>query len=72
MIGLFEKNAPKKTVYGRGKKLSKSKKQNKIINHFILKKKKKEIKDKIIRGIWTLYETEKEQKERKISEKENS
>ena len=58
-------------MYGRGKKLSKSKRQNKIINHFILKKKKKEIKDKIIRGIWTLYETEKKQKERKILEKEN-
>ena len=51
-------------MYGKEKKLSKPKAQNKIKNIrnlFILKKKKK-IKDRIIRDIWTLFETENEKK----------
>ena len=56
-------------LYERGKKLSKPKAQNKIRNPFILKKKKKEIKDRIIRDVWTLFETEKQKKERKELEK---
>ena len=57
------------TVYGRGKKLSKPKSQN-IRNPSILKKqKKKEVKDRIIRNIWTPFETEEEKKERKKLEK---
>ena len=40
-IRSIKTNTPKKAVYGRGKKLSKPKIQNKIRNPFILKKKKK-------------------------------
>ena len=59
-------------MYGRGKKLSKPKRQNKIRNPFILKKKKK-IKDRIIRDIWTLFEIEEEKKERsKVEKKETN
>ena len=43
------------------KKLSKPKIQN-IRNPFILKNKQTEIKDRIIREIWTLFETEEEKK----------
>ena len=74
VISLFKTNTPKQTVYGRGKKLSKPKTQNKINsirNPFILKKKTKEIKNVIIRDIWTLFETEKRKKERKKLEKNN-
>ena len=55
VISLFKTNTPKQTVHERGKKLSKPKTQNKTRNPFILKKKKK-IKDRIIRDIWTLFE----------------
>ena len=47
VISLSKTNTPKQTVYGREKKLSKPKTQNKINsirNPFILKKKKKERK----------------------------
>ena len=74
VISLFKTNTPKQTVYGRGKKLSKPKTQNKINsirNPFILKKKTKEIKNVIIRDIWTLFETEKRKKERQKLEKNN-
>ena len=62
IVSLFKTNTPKQTAYGRGKRLSKRKAQNKIINirnPFILKNKKKN-KDRIIRDTWTLYETEEE------------
>ena len=49
-------------MYGRAKKLSKAKTQSKIRNPFILEKKKKEIKDRLIGDIWTSFETEKEKK----------
>ena len=61
-------------MYGRGKKLSKPKTQNKISNirnPFILKKEKKEIKNRIIRDVWILFETKKEKKERRYKEKRN-
>ena len=53
-------------MYGRGKKLSKPKPQKQseeniiksIRNLFILKKEEKEIKDRIIRDITTLFEQE--------------
>ena len=51
-MSLFKAKTPKQTVYGTGKKLSKPKAQ-KTRNPFILKK---EIKDRIIRDIWTLFE----------------
>ena len=41
IVSLFKTNAPKQTVYGRGQKISNPKTQN-----IILKKKKKEIKDR--------------------------
>ena len=63
IVNLFKTNTPKQTVYGRGKKLSKPKTQN-IRNYFILKKKKK-IKDRMIRDICTLFETEEEKKRKK-------
>ena len=44
----------------RRKKLTKSEKQSKIRNSFILNKKNKEIKERIIRDIWMFYKTEKE------------
>ena len=58
----YSKPEPVKIVYRRGKKLRKLKTQN-IRNPFTLKK--KEIKDRIIRDIWTLYETEEGKKEEK-------
>ena len=45
-------------MYGRGKKLSKPKTQNINKNPF----KKKEIKDRINRDIWRLFEREKKKK----------
>ena len=51
-------------MYGKGKRLRKPKTQN-IRNPFLLKMKKKQIKDTITRDIWTLFETEKIEKERK-------
>ena len=47
IVSLFKTDTLKQTVYGKEKKLSKSKTQN-IRNLFILKKKKKEFKDIII------------------------
>ena len=44
IVSFFKTNTPKQTGYGRGKRLSKRKVQNKIINirnPFILKNKKK-------------------------------
>ena len=55
---------------GLGKKLRKPKIQN-IINPFILKK-NKEIKDRKIKDIWKLFETEKEKQERKKLEKQRT
>ena len=68
IVSLFKTNTPKQVVYGRGKNLSKPKTQN-IRNSFTLKKKEKEIKGRMIRDIWTLFETEEEKKERKKLEK---
>ena len=41
VISLFKTNTPKQKVYGRGKKLSKPKTQNRIKNLFYIKKEKK-------------------------------
>ena len=61
IVSLFKTNTPQQTVYGRGKKLRKPKTQN-IRKPFILENNKKN-KDRIIRDIQTLFETE-EKKER--------
>ena len=68
IVSLFKTNTPKQTVYGSGKKLSKpkttTKKQseeniiNSITSLFIQNKENKEIKDRIIRDIRTLFEQE--------------
>ena len=57
VISFCPTNTLKQTVHERGKKFIKPKTQNKVRNPFILKKKKKEIKDRLIRDIWTLFET---------------
>ena len=73
VIGLFKTNSSKKTLYERGKKLSKPKIQNKIRNPFILIKKKYRIKDRITRDIWALFEQqEEEETERNKLEKESN
>ena len=46
----FKRNTPKQTVYGRGKKLSKPRKQN-IKKPFISEVNKQKNKDRIIRDI---------------------
>ena len=59
-------------MYERENKLIKLKTEN-ITNSFISKKKKKkETKDRIIRDIWTFFETEKEKKERNKLEKKRT
>ena len=55
-------------MYGRGKKLSKIRKQN-IKKPFISEEKKEKVKDRIIRDIWKLFETKEEKEERTKSEK---
>ena len=63
IVSLFNTNTPKQTVYGRGNKLSKPKRQNQseenkinsIRNPFILKR-------NIDRNFWTLFEIEEENK----------
>ena len=66
VITLFMINAPKQTVYGRGKKLSKPKSKNNLkkTKLIALEKRKKEtidriIKDRTIRDIRTLLEQQK-------------
>ena len=68
IASLFKTNTPKETLYGRGKKLSRPKKQN-IKKRFISEEKKEKINRRIIRDIWKLFETQKEKEERKESEK---
>ena len=48
IVTLFKTNTSKQPVYGRQKKLSKPKTQN-IRNPFILKKKKQEINERLIK-----------------------
>ena len=51
-------------IYGRGQKLSKPRKKN-IKRPFISEENKEQIKERIIRDIWKLFETKGEKKERK-------
>ena len=66
-ISLFKTNTPEQNVYGRGQKLSKPRKQN-IKRPFISEENKEQIKERIIRDIWKLFETKGEKKERKKPE----
>ena len=50
-------------MYERENKLSRPKIQN--IRNLLILKRKKEIKDKIVKDIWILSETEEEKKERR-------
>ena len=70
-MSLYKKNTPKQAVYMRGKKLSKTKKQN-IKNTFISGENKEKIKDRVIKDIWKVFEIEEETEERNESEKENT
>ena len=70
---VFLRQIHEHTVYEREKKLIKPNTQNKINsirNPFILKKKKKEIKYRIIRDIWTLFLTKREEIKKEIRKKE--
>ena len=60
---LFKTNTPKWTANGRGKKLSKLKK-NKTKQIFLYQKRTKKNRDKITEGIWILFATEEKEKER--------
>ena len=66
-ISLFKTNTPKQTVYGKGQKISKPRKQS-IEKPFISEKNKEKIKDRIIRDVWKLFEREEEKEERKKQE----
>ena len=68
IVSLFKTNTPKQILCGRGKKLSKPKKQN-IKKPFISEQNKEKIKDRIFRDIWTLLETEKEKERKKMEKK---
>ena len=63
-IILFKTNTPKETVYGRGQKLSKPRKQN-IKKPFVIEQNK----GRIVRNILKLFETDQEEEQRKESEK---
>ena len=70
---VFLRQTHEHTVYEREKKLIKPNTQNKINsirNPFTLKKKKKEIKYRIIRDIWTLFLTKREEIKKEIRKKE--
>ena len=72
-LQVFLRQTHEHTVYEREKKLIKPNTQNKINsirNPFILKKKKKEIKYRIIRDIWTLFLTKREEIKKEIRKKE--
>ena len=64
IVSLFKRSTPKQTVYGRGKKLSKPRKQN-TKKPFIAEDDKEKINGRIIRDIWKLFETKEEKEERK-------
>ena len=60
IISLFKTGTPKGTVYGRGKKISKPRKQN-MKKLFISEENREKSKDRIIRDIRTFLEQEKEE-----------
>ena len=70
-MSLYQTDTPKQTVYGRGQKLSKLRKQN-IKKPFISEENKEKIKDRIIRDIWKLFATKEEKEEKRIREMEKT
>ena len=67
-ISLFKTNTSKQTVYGRGQELRKPRKPN-IKKAFTSEKNKEKVKDRIIRDILKLFETEEEEKKEKNQKK---
>ena len=67
-VRLFKTNTSKQTVYGRGQKLRKPRKPN-IKKAFTSEKNKEKVKDRIIRDILKLFETEEEEKKEKNQKK---
>ena len=65
IVNLFKTNTPKKTVYGRGKKLSKPKKQI-ITKPFISEVNKEKIKDRIFKDIRTLFGNRRKKRRKKL------
>ena len=63
-IIVFKTNTPKQTVIGRGEKLSKLRKE-KIKKPFVREGNKEKIKDRTIRDIWKLFESDEKTEERK-------
>ena len=61
-VSISKTKPSKKTVYGRGKKLRKTKKKQK--KSFYTRREQKQIKDRVIGDIWTLFATEEEKKEK--------
>ena len=70
-ISLFKTNTPKQTVYGRGQKLSKPRKQN-IKKPFISKVTKQIIKDRIIEIFGNFLKQKKRRRKKGIREKEKT
>ena len=64
---LYKSTTLEQTVYGRGQKLSKTRKWI-IKRSFISEENKEKIKDRITRDIWKLFETEEEKEERKVKD----
>ena len=69
ILSLLKKNKPKQTFYGRGKILSKTRKQN--IKKTFISEENKKIKDRITRDIRTLFEIEEEKEELQKTKKQN-
>ena len=64
ILSVIKTITPKQTLYGRGQKLSKPRKQN-IKKPFVIEQNK----DRIVRNILKLFETDQEEEQRKESEK---
>ena len=62
VTSLFNKNAPKETVYGSGQRLSQIKTQKKSGIILYQKIKQKKIKDKRIRDIWNFLKQKKKKR----------
>ena len=67
-ISLFQTSTSKQAVYGRGQKLRKPRKPN-IKKAFTSEKNKEKVKDRIIRDIWKLFETEEEEEKKEKNKK---
>ena len=71
ILTLFKTNTPKRTMYGREKKLSKPKTQNKIRNPLILKQKKRKLKIEYLE-IFRHFLNRKKKKKKKLEKKNDN